>query len=34
MDEISYLRAYRDPKSFFRAFHQWTGQTPAAARKA
>ena len=30
--EISYLLAYRDPNSFYRAFHGWTGMTPAEAR--
>ncbi|MEM8981031.1 MAG: AraC family transcriptional regulator ligand-binding domain-containing protein [Pseudomonadota bacterium] len=32
IDEISYLLAYRDPNSFYRAFQSWTGMTPAAAR--
>lgn len=32
VDEISYLLAYRDPNSFYRAFHNWTGMTPAQAR--
>jgi AraC-like DNA-binding protein len=31
-EEISYLLAYRDPNSFYRAFHGWTGMTPKAAR--
>ena len=31
-EEISYLLAYRDPSSFYRAFHDWTGTTPARAR--
>jgi AraC-like DNA-binding protein len=30
--EISYLLAYRDPNSFYRAFQTWTGMTPAQAR--
>lgn len=34
VDEISYLLAYQDPNSFYRAFHGWTGMTPAAARGA
>ena len=33
-EEISYLLAYRDPNSFYRAFHGWTGLTPAQARQA
>lgn len=32
IEEISYLLAYRDPNSFYRAFHTWTGATPAQAR--
>lgn len=32
--EISFLLGYEDPNSFFRAFHAWTGQTPAQARAA
>ena len=31
-EETSYLLAYRDPNSFYRAFHEWTGMTPAQAR--
>ncbi|GAB5506105.1 MAG: AraC family transcriptional regulator [Rhizobiaceae bacterium] len=31
-EEISYLLAYRDPNSFYRAFYSWTGMTPAEAR--
>ena len=31
-EEISYLLAFRDPNSFYRAFHAWTGMTPAQAR--
>lgn len=30
--EISFLLAYRDPNSFYRAFSGWTGQTPQAVR--
>ncbi|WP_299285489.1 AraC family transcriptional regulator [uncultured Tateyamaria sp.] len=32
IEEISYLLAYRDPNSFYRAFQGWTGQTPMAVR--
>lgn len=32
IEEISYLLAFRDPNSFYRAFHNWTGMTPAQAR--
>lgn len=32
VEEISYLLAYRDPNSFYRAFHSWTGLTPSRAR--
>lgn len=32
--EISYLLAYRDPNSFYRAFNAWTGQTPQSVRDA
>ncbi len=32
VEEISYLLAYRDPNSFYRAFHAWTGMTPMQAR--
>ncbi len=32
VEEISYLLAYRDPNSFYRAFHNWTGRTPAQMR--
>ncbi|WP_299656922.1 AraC family transcriptional regulator [uncultured Tateyamaria sp.] len=31
--EISYLLAYRDPNSFYRAFSTWTGQTPQSVRE-
>jgi len=34
VEETSYLLAYRDPNSFYRAFHDWTGMTPAQARMA
>lgn len=33
VEEISYLLAYRDPNSFYRAFQIWTGQTPMAVRQ-
>lgn len=33
-EETSYLLAYQDPNSFYRAFHEWTGMTPAQARSA
>ena len=32
IEEISYLLAFRDPNSFYRAFHGWTGMTPMEAR--
>ena len=32
VEEISFLLAYRDPNSFYRAFHGWTGMTPQEAR--
>ncbi|WP_166417230.1 AraC family transcriptional regulator [Cochlodiniinecator piscidefendens] len=32
IEEISYLLAFRDPNSFYRAFHGWTGMTPMQAR--
>jgi AraC-like DNA-binding protein len=31
-EETSFLLAYRDPNSFYRAFNDWTGMTPAQAR--
>ncbi len=34
VEEISYLLAYRDPNSFYRAFQAWTGMTPREARHA
>ena len=34
VEEISYLLAYRDPNSFYRAFQSWTGMTPAQARQS
>lgn len=33
VEEISYLLAYSDPNSFYRAFRSWTGMTPAQARE-
>lgn len=33
-EETSFLLAYRDPNSFYRAFSAWTGMTPAEARAA
>jgi AraC-like DNA-binding protein len=30
--EISFLLSYEDPNSFFRAFHDWTGESPERAR--
>jgi AraC-like DNA-binding protein len=32
--ETSFLLAFRDPNSFYRAFSDWTGMTPAEARIA
>jgi AraC-like DNA-binding protein len=34
VEEISFLLAYQDPNSFYRAFHTWTGMTPMQARRA
>jgi AraC-like DNA-binding protein len=31
-EEVSHLLAYKDPNSFYRAFQDWTGMTPAQAR--
>jgi AraC-like DNA-binding protein len=31
-EEISFLLAFRDPNSFYRAFQVWTGMTPLQAR--
>ncbi|MDB6176370.1 AraC family transcriptional regulator ligand-binding domain-containing protein [Paracoccus sp. Z330] len=33
-EETSFLLAYQDPNSFYRAFHEWTGMTPAQARNS
>lgn len=32
VEEVSYLLAFSDPNSFYRAFRDWTGMTPAEAR--
>jgi AraC-like DNA-binding protein len=32
--EISFLLGYEDPRSFYRAFRAWTGQTPQLVRAA
>lgn len=32
--EISFLLGYEDPNSFYRAFREWTGQTPKRVRAA
>jgi AraC-like DNA-binding protein len=32
--EISFLRGFEEPNSFFGAFHDWTGETPEQARSA
>lgn len=31
--EISFLVGFDEPSSFFRAFREWTGTTPEAARQ-
>ena len=33
IDEISYLLAFKEPNSFYRAFQAWTGMTPTQARE-
>ena len=30
--EIAFLLGYEEPSSFYRAFHNWTGQTPERVR--
>lgn len=32
--EISFLLGFKDPNSFYRAFQEWTGQTPDTARQS
>jgi len=32
--EISFLLGFEEPSSFFRAFHNWTGETPDQVRRA
>ena len=32
IEEISYLLAFKEPNSFYRAFQSWTGMTPMEAR--
>jgi len=34
MQEIAFLLGFAQPTSFFRAFRDWTGFTPAAIRAA
>lgn len=34
IEETSYLLAFRDPNSFYRAFNEWTGLTPSEARSS
>ena len=34
LDEVSELLGYSEPRAFARAFRRWTGQTPAAYRRA
>jgi AraC-like DNA-binding protein len=30
--EIAFLLGFEDPNSFYRAFMEWTGETPDSAR--
>lgn len=32
--EIAFLLGFDEPSSFYRAFHDWTGSTPEASRRA
>lgn len=34
LSEIAFLLGFDEPSSFFRAFHEWTGTTPEATRRA